>query len=136
MSLTPFVSPGTRFEAADEKATYLPFAEIEGWELSPLAFPPSESTATRVVVPIFRSAPSSRSMGKPAESTDTRVAGPADTDPTPPATPRQARTTTRNHLERPALDDGPLIHLSRYAITPFPDDSDGVRGAQTDMMRA
>jgi hypothetical protein len=51
-SESPFVSPPTRFEANEEKATKRPLAEIEGpWQYS---FPctPAVLTLTRVVVPV------------------------------------------------------------------------------------
>ncbi len=50
-----FVSPRTRFEAKDEKATKRPLAEIEGKALSLFPSAPAELTLTRVVSPRTRS---------------------------------------------------------------------------------
>src|SRR5262252_10783632 len=49
------VSWGTRFEAFDWKATYLPSADIEGHPLVRLPFVPSARTLTWRVVPAWRS---------------------------------------------------------------------------------
>ena len=50
-----FVSPGTRFEAKDAKATKRPLAEIEGKTLSLFGTAPAELTLTRIVSPRTRS---------------------------------------------------------------------------------
>src|SRR6266550_569320 len=50
-----FVSPFTRFDAAEEKATTCPSALIDGSELGPFACLPPPLTLTRVVFPVARS---------------------------------------------------------------------------------
>src|SRR5262245_37004436 len=50
-----FVSPRTRFEAPEKKATYLPFPEIDGNELPRLAWLTLELRLTRRVFPDSRS---------------------------------------------------------------------------------
>jgi hypothetical protein len=49
------VSPGTRFDAADLKATWRPSLLIAGESDGPSAWVPSLATETRVVVPVSRS---------------------------------------------------------------------------------
>ena len=51
----PFVSPSTRFVAADVNATRRPSPLIEGESLPPFAFAPASPTLTRVVVFAWRS---------------------------------------------------------------------------------
>ena len=55
MSAAPFVSPATRLEASDRKATKRPSAEIDGPPEPPFACFPALDTLTRLVVPGFRS---------------------------------------------------------------------------------
>jgi hypothetical protein len=50
-----FVSPETRFEAEESKATELPSPEMAGEPLAPLACVPADPTETREVVPPTRS---------------------------------------------------------------------------------
>jgi hypothetical protein len=50
-SSAPFVSPGTRFAASEEKATNRPSAEIAGLPLGPSACLPAGPTLTRSVPP-------------------------------------------------------------------------------------
>src|SRR5439155_797933 len=54
-STAPFVSPPTRFEANEPKATKRPSAEIDGPPLMSFPSMPAELTLTRVVVPVSRS---------------------------------------------------------------------------------
>src|ERR671935_2787426 len=51
MSEVALVSPPTRFDAYDEKATKRPSLDSDGHELLPLALPPLRLTETRWVVP-------------------------------------------------------------------------------------
>src|SRR5437773_6002201 len=54
-SNAPFVSPGTRLLAKEEKATYLPPALIDAAELDEFPCSPVDETLTRSVVPVWRS---------------------------------------------------------------------------------
>ncbi len=54
-SVLSFVSPGTRLEAPESKATYRPFAEMDGRSLMALPWWPAVDTLTRVVVLVMRS---------------------------------------------------------------------------------
>src|SRR6185295_11147542 len=85
-----FVSPGTRLEAKDKKATKRPLAEIEGKALSSFPSAPVEPTLTRVVWPRTRSrtktsylkfrSPSTRFGALSSKATKRPVAE-IDTDP-------------------------------------------------------
>ena len=55
MSRTWFVSPTTRSEASETKATNRPSALIDAQKLDPLALPPFASTLARKVFPDTRS---------------------------------------------------------------------------------
>ena len=50
MSGVPLLSPATRLEALDSKATWLPSALSVGSKLRPFAWPPPVATLTRSVV--------------------------------------------------------------------------------------
>jgi hypothetical protein len=54
-SRSPFVSPPTRFEAPEMKATKRPSAEIEAPKPPKSACTPAVLTLTRLVVPVWRS---------------------------------------------------------------------------------
>jgi hypothetical protein len=54
-SETPFVSPSTRFDATESKATYRPSAEIEGEKLPPFDCTPELPTLTRLFSRVVRS---------------------------------------------------------------------------------
>src|SRR5262249_47546209 len=67
-SLTPFVSPGTRFVAALSKMITLPSSDMAASKLLPLACAPAASTLTRSVRPVPRSR--TNSSAKPFVSPD------------------------------------------------------------------
>ena len=73
-SSQPLVSPGTRLEAREWKATKRPSALMEGVQLVPLPWLPAESRLTLVVSPVWRSRTNTSEV--PLVSPGTRLEAP------------------------------------------------------------